>query len=193
MKTLTIECSSSQGSVSLSKDGEILEHRTFENPRGRGSQVFSILEDVVAGAGRIESVLVGTGPGSYNALRSSIAVAWGIAKARDATLGGICSLLGYEAEEYQILGDARANQWFFGHVKAGRLVVPIELLTPAEVRARLQSGTPIYTTGAACEQAIPASPDARWLVRHIKQAGAAEPVYLKPPHITTSRRAAVGG
>ena len=192
MKTLTIECSGSQGSVSLSKDEEILEHRTFPNPRGRGSEVFSILEEVVSSAQDIDSVLVGTGPGSYNALRSSIAAAWGIAKARDATLGGICSLLGYEAEEYYVIGDARANQWFFGHVKAGCLVVPIELLTPADAQARLQSGIPVYTTGAACVEAIPASPDACWLSRHINQAGAAEPIYLKPPHITKSRREAGG-
>lgn len=187
MKTLTIECSTSQGSVSLSKGDEILDHRTFENPRGRGSAVFTILEDLILTAGPIDSVLVGTGPGSYNALRSSIAAAWGIAKARGAKLSGICSLLGYEADEYQVLGDARANQWFFGHVKEGALVAPIELLTPADARSRLLSGIPVYTTGAACEQAVPALPDARWLVRHIKQAGAAEPIYLKPPHITKSR------
>jgi hypothetical protein len=78
-------------------------------------------------------------------------------------------------------------------VKAGCLVVPIELLTPADAQARLQSGIPVYTTGAACVEAIPASPDACWLSRHINQAGAAEPIYLKPPHITKSRREAGGG
>ena len=188
MTTLTIECSTSTGSVALMQGQAVLQAQTFENPRGRGSLLFSVLEETLTRTDKIDQVLVGTGPGSYNALRSSIAAGWGIAKARGAKLGGLCSLLGYDADEYYVIGDARANQWFFGHVMSGRLVSPVELLAPSEVALRMQKGIKIFSTGAVMEDAIIQSPEACILALLADQAGPAEPFYLKPPHITKSSR-----
>ena len=113
MRILTIECSSSVGSVSLTENDHPIIERSFENPRGRGALLFTVLEEVLADSGQFDLVLVGTGPGSYNALRSSIAAAWGIAKARKIQVQGLCSVLGYDAPEYFVVGDARSNQFFF--------------------------------------------------------------------------------
>ncbi len=188
MTTLTIECSSNKGSIALTRDQDLLHAQTFENPRGRGSLLFSVLEETLSLTEKIDQVLVGTGPGSYNALRSSIAAGWGIAKAQGAKLGGLCSLLGYDADEYYVIGDARANQWFFGHVKSGCLVSPVELFAPTEVALRMQKGIKIFSTGAVMEDAIIQSPEACILALRADQAGPAEPFYLKPPHITKSSR-----
>ena len=187
MRTLTIECSSSVGSVALTENNHSIITRSFENPRGRGTMLFSVLEEVIADSKAFDRVLVGTGPGSYNALRSSIAAAWGIAKARRIQVSGISSVLGYEAGEYFVVGDARSNQCFFGHVLKGRLTSPLELLNPETASSRLIAGIPVYSTGANLLDAEIIHPSASTLARHADQAGLAEPIYLKPPHITPSR------
>ncbi len=67
-----------------------------ETPRGRGGALFAALEEILSGAGPLERVVVGIGPGSYNGIRSAIAVAWGIAQARRIPLVGLSSLLGLD-------------------------------------------------------------------------------------------------
>ena len=129
-------------------------------------------------------MLVGTGPGSYNSLRASIAAAWGIARARSIPLKGICSLLGYEPLEYHVLGDARANQWFHTHIRDGHLMATPALLPPDEAMSQLKPDIPVFTTSPQIENAQYLSPQAICLAHRVSQAGPAEPIYLKPPHIT---------
>lgn len=186
MKILTIENSCSQGSISLTSDGVLVRSEVFANPRGRGSEFFNALASSVEPG--LDLVLVGTGPGSYNGLRASIAAAWGLACARGIRLAGICSLLGFAEPEYFVAGDARAGQWFFAHVSAGEFAEPTELLAPANILPRLQAGIPLFTTTAlpGLENAVVGCPRAEILARHVALAGPAEPIYLKPPHISRS-------
>ena len=184
MTILTIECSSATGSIALTLDGEVLHECSFENPRGRGTAFFESLEKTSRHIDSLDLVLVGIGPGSYNSLRVSIAAAWGISLAQSAPLQGICSLLGYEPQEYHVLGDARANQWFHAHILDGRLASPPALLTPDEATSRLTPGAPVFSTSPLIEHAHCASPQSIYLARRAAQAGPAEPIYLKPPHIT---------
>jgi len=184
MTILTIECSSATGSIALIRDGETLHECSFENPRGRGTAFFESLEKTSLHIESLDLVLVGIGPGSYNSLRVSIAAAWGIARSQSAPLQGICSLLGYEPQEYHVLGDARANQWFHAHILDGRLASPPALLTPDEAKSRLTPGAPVFSTSPLLEHAHCASPQSIHLARRAAQAGPAEPIYLKPPHIT---------
>ena len=188
MTILTIECSSATGSIALTRDSEVLHECSFENPRGRGTAFFESLEKTNRHIDSLDLVLVGTGPGSYNSLRASIAAAWGLARARSAPFQGICSLLGYEPQEYHVLGDARANQWFHAHILHGHLASPPALLTPDEAKSRLTPGVPVFTTSPLIEHAHCASPQAIHLARRATQAGHAEPIYLKPPHITNPAR-----
>jgi len=184
MRVLAIECSAGSGSVAVCEDGRVLAEEEFENPRGRGVEFFAALQSVVERRGDFECVLVGTGPGGYNALRSGIGAALGVARARGVPLLGVCSLLGYDSPEYHVVGDARAGQWFFAHVKEGRLVGAPVLVAPGEALASAVPGIPLFSTGVAADRACLEAPRARFLARHTSQAGAAEPVYLKPPHIT---------
>jgi tRNA threonylcarbamoyl adenosine modification protein YeaZ len=186
MTILTIECSSAIGSIALTKGGEVLHECSFENPRGRGTAFFEALANASRHIEALDLVLVGTGPGSYNSLRASIAAAWGLARARSARLQGICSLLGYEPAEYHVLGDARANQWFHAHIRNGHLAAAPALLTPDEALAQLTPGVPVFSTSSLRYQATLASPQAIHLALRAPQAGPAEPIYLKPPHITKS-------
>lgn len=184
MKILAIECSSASGSIALVEAGRIYWELVFENPRGRGGEFFAALEEASVRCDDFERVLVGTGPGSYNGLRASIAAAWGLARARGAPLQGIASVFGYDAAEYVVLGDARAGQWFFAHVRDGRLVRDIGLLSPEEARRAIPSGLPVFTTSPLMDSACYECPRARFFPARIDEAGPAEPIYLKPPHIT---------
>lgn len=184
MTTLAIECSSSIGSIAIIHHTQVLYNCSFENPRGRGSAFFAALEKTRPHIESLDLVLVGTGPGSYNSLRASIAAAWGLARARSTPLQGICSLLGYDAPEYHVLGDARAGQWFHAHVQNERLSAPPELLPPAQAMARLKPGVPVFTTSPLLDGAHGEYPQALILARRAAQAGPPDPIYLKPPHIT---------
>jgi tRNA A37 threonylcarbamoyladenosine modification protein TsaB len=144
------------------------------------------LENAVSRCGDFAQILVGTGPGSYNSLRASIATAWGLAKARRVPLKGIPSIFGYDAPEYFVIGDARAGQWFLAHVRGGVLVTPIDLLPPEDATARLANGIPVFSTSPMLDSACYEAPHARFLARHPNQFGLADPIYLKPPHITKS-------
>ena len=186
MKTLAIECSSSRGSIAVTDGDHPGFSLDFENPRGRGGEFFSALKEAVSCCGDFDQVLVGTGPGSYNGLRASIAAAWGLARARGAVLKGIPSVFGYDAPEYFVLGDARAGQWFFAHIRHGVLASPIELLPPEQAAARLAYGIPVFSTSPMLDSACCEAPQARFFIRHLQQSGPAEPIYLKPPHITKS-------
>ena len=67
-------------------------------------------------------MIVGVGPGSYNGIRSAIAVAWGIATARKIPLVGISSVLGLDDGEYFAVGDARRRQYFLARVRRGNFI-----------------------------------------------------------------------
>lgn len=184
MKLLAIECSSASGSIALVEDGRTHWELVFENPRGRGGEFFAALEESAIRSDDFEGVLVGTGPGSYNGLRASIAAAWGLARARGVPLQGVPSVFGYDAAEYVVLGDARAGQWFFALVRDGCLVGDIALLAPEAAQSAIPSGLPVFTTSPLLEFACFECPRARFLPNRLDQAGPAEPIYLKPPHIT---------
>ena len=186
MNMLAIECSCQQGSLAVLKDGSVVGSWEFENPRGRGSELFARLESALGGKWRPDLVVVGTGPGSYNGLRTSIAAAWGIARACGARLAGGASLLGYDAPEYFVAGDARAGQWFLAHVANGKFLLPPALYSPGEARAILKPETPVFTTSVLQDlpEAIAAPPRAAILAVRDFVEGPPVPFYLKPPHIT---------
>lgn len=186
MKTLSIECSCGRGSIAVTDGDRHFFSLEFEIPRGRGVEFFVALEEAVCRCDDFEQVLVGTGPGSYNGLRASIAAAWGLSKTRGAVLKGIPSVFGYDAPEYFVIGDARAGQWFLAHVRGGVLVTPIDLLPPEQATAHLATGLPVFSTSPMLDSACYEAPHARFLARHPNQFGPADPIYLKPPHITKS-------
>jgi hypothetical protein len=72
----------------------------------------------------------------------------------------------------------------FAQVRDGRLVRDIGLLSPEEARRAIPSGLPVFTTSPLMESACYECPRARFFPARIDQAGPAEPIYLKPPHIT---------
>ena len=183
-----MENSGLAGSVALVCDGKVEGVETFASPRGRGTGLFAAMTSMARPG--VDLVLVGTGPGGYNGLRSSIAAAWGFARARKISVGGVCSLLGFDAPDYFVLGDARAGEWFCARVTNGHLIGTPELLPPDVAIARLGTEVPVFCTTALAGldgldgRVVVQCPRAEVLASRAEQAGPAEPVYLKPPHIT---------
>lgn len=183
MKLLAIECSTAQGSVARVEGECIVEEVVFESPRGRGAALFTALEDILKGW-EPDGVVVGTGPGSYNGIRIAIAAGWGVARSRGIPARGVLSVLGFSEENFTLLGDARAGQWFVAKVSGGVSNGEPELIPQGQVpeHERLITTTELGISGAAVLR-----PRASLLARHWETAGKLEPVYLKPPHITAPR------
>ena len=59
MTILSIECSSATGSIALLRDGDILHHISFDNPRGRGTAFFGALQESNRHIELLDLVLVG--------------------------------------------------------------------------------------------------------------------------------------
>lgn len=185
MTILALECSCATGSVAILSGGEVLAEKTFETPRGRGAALFPALESLLRIA-KPDALVVGTGPGSYNGLRAAVAVAWGISRSLGIDCHGVPSVLGFDATDYTVLGDARAGQLFVARVRGGRLDGEPFLCTPDEA-AEIE-GTVFSVSAVPGIRATPAMPQARMLAGRREAFGAPTPIYLKPPHITASRR-----
>jgi len=187
MKTLAIESSGPLGSIAVVEDGHPGVSWEFDSPRGRGGEIFPALEAAVARIGRADIVVVGTGPGGYNGLRMSAAAAWGVATAHGARLFGVPSLLGHDAPDYFVAGDARGGRWFVARITGGRIVAAPELMDPDAALATLAPGVPVFCPGgplAGLPGALFVAPKAEILARRTDAFGEPSPCYLKPPHIT---------
>lgn len=187
MNILAIESSGPEGSVAVLTDNTLLDSWNFSSPRGRGGSLFPALETAFAQSRHPDIVLVGTGPGGYNGLRMSAAAAWGIAKVHGAQLVGVPSLLGYQAAEYFVAGDARGGQWYLARVANARFLMDPVLIFPEQAEDMLVPGIPVFTPGGELP-GIPGSiceaPQAGILALHKHAFGDPHPIYLKPPHIT---------
>ena len=197
MKVLAIETSSASASIAVAAHGEIVAVHRFDAPRGRGAEVFTLLDEMRAAWTGIDRLAIGLGPGSYNGLRVACALAGSIQMALGVELAAApsCCLLDVKGRNYRSVGDARGGRVWFATVEDHRLAGEIELLPPDECLCRLgASPAPVYRVGeiSGFECLRAAAPDAAVLAmlapslppadpRHL------EPIYLKPPHITMPR------
>ncbi len=190
---LALDSSASTGSVALvGNDGKPVRELAVETPRGRGGRMFSALEEILSDAPRIDRVVVGTGPGSYNGLRASISAGWGIAFARGVPIVGVSSLLGLADGEYLAAGDARRGQFYFAHVVDGKFASDPVLLDADSLSVAVARGSlPVHVPGEITflPTARVLFPSATRLARIGARAlaGVPEPLYLKPACITMPR------
>jgi tRNA threonylcarbamoyladenosine biosynthesis protein TsaB len=189
---LSLDASTTRGSIALVNDGQIVKEIFFDFPRGRGGALFSALRDILSRPAEPKSVIVGVGPGSYNGIRAAIAVAWGIATAREIPLVGISSLLGLGEGSYCAVGDARRGQYYFARVCDGELQGEPELLSKDQLVAAVRPipEYPVFSPVGIefLPKAVIQTPSAARLARlasGLKPGGLPQPIYLKAPHITT--------
>lgn len=197
MKVLALDTSSAQASVAVVSDGAVLAASRFEAPRGRGAELFAVLEDLRASWQGLDRMAIGAGPGSYNGLRVACAVAnsFQLALGCEVVVApSVCTLPVGEAH-YFVTGDARGARAYWAEVRERKLVSDIALLDAEELTRHLGvTRGAVYRIGAlAGAESIPATaPDAGVLASlapSLTPCAPAEitPIYLKPPHITLPR------
>ncbi len=197
MKILAVETSSAAASVAVADDSHIVVARSFEAPRGRGAEVFSLLEELRPTWNGLDRIAIGLGPGSYNGLRLACAVAgsFELALGIDIVTAPSPCLLDTEEPHYFATGDARGGRVYWAEVRERKLCGEILLIGHDELREKvLTASAPVYRVGpiAGAEHLSAAAPSANVLARiapslPVVDPRYLEPIYLKPPHITTPR------
>lgn len=197
MKVLALDTSSAAAGVAVAQDGTIVAARRFEAPRGRGAELFTVLEEMRDAWRGLDRLAVGIGPGSYNGLRVACAVAGSfqlVLGCEVVTAPSVC-LLPVDDEHHFVTGDARGARAYWAEVRGRKLMEAIALLDATELAQKLgQTTRPVYRIGNLPGQdAIPpSSPDAALLACLAPQLAPCSPaeiapIYLKPPHITQPR------
>lgn len=202
---LALDSSTENGSAALVAGDRTVREIEFPGGRSRAggaAHALATLAEV-----EVRAVVVGLGPGSYNGIRSAVALAWGFARARKIRLSGIPSLLCIAPGEFLAAGDARQSQFYFAHVRDWEFVTPPELVTQAGLLERMAAhptlevlvpsalGLPRerVSTPRAALLAHVSCMNRPALAQPTSDSGSTAPIpipiplYLKPPHVTTPR------
>ena len=194
MKVLAVELSSAAGSVAVADDGAIVCSRCFEAPRGRGAEVFAILEELRPHWLGLDRLALGIGPGSYNGLRVACALAQSFEMSLGIDLVAVPSpcLLDVSVPHYFAAGDARGGTVYVAEVRDRQLCGEI-LMIPRDGFSGFATAenVPVFRVGeiSGAEFLPVARPDATILAQLAPELSASDPasilpIYLKPPHIT---------
>ncbi|MGA1123198.1 MAG: tRNA threonylcarbamoyladenosine biosynthesis protein TsaB [Chthoniobacterales bacterium] len=199
MKILAMEISTLAGSIAVAEGGRLVAERRFACDRGRGSEVFAALAATRPAWKGAEIIAVGIGPGSYNGLRISCAIAASLQMATGAAIRISPSpcLLPTEETHFLVCGDARGGRAWCAEVRRRRLCGEVALLPYEEVGKLAGGALPVWRTGPlpGGEEIHPCAPEAAVLALlapdlPTTEVGRIEPIYLKPPHITMPRQTA---
>ena len=204
---LAIETSTPRGSVARYEDGRPVEVIEFTSDRSHNSVIFAPLAAALK-TGPPDLIVVGTGPGSYSGIRVGIAAGLGISLAHGVPLIGLPSLTAfgeaYALERYAITGDARRGSWWYAEVESGQLVLPPIVDDEAATAARTAmypgqlftldaSGPPFCLARSVRPRAdVLACRAASLTIEAVARLAAleTEPLYLRAPFITVSRKPA---
>ena len=201
MKILALDSSTSVSSVAFvntqGEESNILFRSDVAHRRSDSSSLFEGLQSAVSNCGLPEALCVGLGPGSYNGLRAAIAAARAFATALELPLYALPSPIALPGPDsgFWAVGDARGGHYWVSCIASGNFLQEPHLRSPSEIVQTLQahpsfpvlSATPL----AGLENLTLATPDAGRLAILAEKAdpcvATPEPLYLKPPHITTPR------
>lgn len=202
MILLAIETSVPKASLSLWVNDRILFSTAWEAERNHDAYLFPALEqalDALPADSTIDYVLVGAGPGSYGGVRVALAAGVGIATVTGAKLVAVESWAQLAEGNACVVADARRGGWTVRHPDG-----QIEVLTPEQLSAL---NVPLYSTeapgalesrgitGVQKEGLVPTAEGiiCTWLSLTPEQQSEAEnkpaePIYVRPPHITAAVR-----
>lgn len=204
MNLLAIETSVPHASLCLYRDGQFAADAHWEAERNHDEFLFPALQRALEELGEctaLDAVLVGAGPGSYGGVRVALAAGVGVSLVRGASLVAVPSWDQLARDGASIVSNARRGGWTLRKPDG-----TIDVINYNELERLAAAGTPVYSVEDAEHMRgtrIPAEhcglqPTARGLVetwlgmddaaRAALAAKPAEPIYVRPPHITNAHR-----
>lgn len=201
MNILAIETSVPQASLCLSLGEKLVFATRWEAERNHDAHLFPALQGAMDALGDLplDYILVGAGPGSYGGVRVALAAGVGIASVTGARLVAVESWAQLAEPGACVVADARRGGWTVRQPD-GR----IEVLSPEQLQALT---CPVFSTEARGKlahlnlfdlQKEALHPTAEGLVstwlgmsseaQASLAAKPAEPIYVRPPHITAAVR-----
>ncbi len=203
MNILAIECSQASASLCLAIDGKIVFSESWVAERNHDSYLFPNLQTALStlGDAPLNKILVGAGPGSYGGIRVALAAAVGIAAVKGSAVVAVGSWDSLATHGEIIISDARRGGWTMRYPD-GKITVK----NTEELKAELAEDTVLYTIepestlkkhglAAAQYSLIPTAQGlvSTWFSLSAEQqaelaAKPAEPIYVRPPHITEAKR-----
>ncbi|MBR5879587.1 MAG: tRNA (adenosine(37)-N6)-threonylcarbamoyltransferase complex dimerization subunit type 1 TsaB [Akkermansia sp.] len=202
MNILAIETSVPQASLCLYAKGCIKFSTSWHAERNHDAHLFPALQqalDCLTDADNIDYILVGAGPGSYGGVRVALAAGVGISTVTNAHLVAVESWAQLATQDTCVVADARRGGWTVrypdGHIdvlsteQLQQLPQPLYSVEPAGV---------LEAKGMTNVQKEGLIPTAEGLVdtwlemteaeREILAGKPAEPIYVRPPHITAAAK-----
>mgnify|MGYP002622099562 CR=1 FL=1 len=200
---LAIECSTPHASLAVVRDGETVYEGGFESDRHHHALLFAPLQKALGaiGDGKIDEIIVGTGPGSYSGTRVGIAAAQGVGLVHGCGVVGLSSLLALGLEEGLVVGDARrGSAWW---VRLGEGLPEPQLVEVAELSQMIDG--PVHALEDLSRLALPGKTEVRQVVPTAAALASAwrgldeptrdrlrveppQPAYLRPPHSTAAKQ-----
>lgn len=212
-KVLVIETSTPSASIALAAEGEIVTEMSFSSDRRHNAALFQPLEKIIEtyGAHSFEAVFVGSGPGSYSGTRVGIAAAQGAALVSACKVIAIPSILAVSeaisGQQCIAVGDARRGSYWVAKISDRQLVNEPELTDEigldSAINQAKKSSAVVFCMESIKGKEIPlAKPSASGLWQAWQSAPPKtraqwagkipQPIYLKPPHITPSKKKVFG-
>lgn len=206
---LTIETSTDAASIALAIDSVIVEEQSFASDRRHNSLLFQPLEKILKkyNSPVLSAILVGSGPGSYSGTRVGIAAAQGAAIISGAKAISVPSILATreasEAGKCIAMGDARRGSYWLAEIENGQLssgpTLTDEKGLDTAISNANKTGIPYFCMEKIRGKEITVSqPSATGIwqawqsatqeTRDSWTAQIPQPIYLKPPHITPSKK-----
>lgn len=210
---LIIETSTEAASIAVVMDDEIVGEKSFVSDRRHNALLFEPLSELLAehGSNGFEAVLVGGGPGSYSGTRVGIATAQGAALVAGCKAVAIPSILAtreaVSGEACLAVGDARRGSYWHCRIEGGRLLEDPQLTDSigfdSTLASAASSGLEVFCMEPVKGKSLTLSrPTASGLWKAWQAADATtrahwagkvpQPIYLKPPHVTPSKKQVFG-
>ncbi len=204
MNILALECSSSHASLALHAPCSV-EH-AWTAGRNHDAFLFPALREALRSLAEDDDlpfILVGAGPGSYGGVRVALATAVGVALVRHSRVVSIPSWEPLVASSgCRMLSNARRGDWALygagGDIEVFNSADPIRHLVEQGEDIRSGEASPLLAGAGIVLQHTDLVPTAGQLIdfwlslspekREELAAKPAEPLYVRPPHITEARR-----
>lgn len=201
MNILAIETSVPHASLCLQTGDKVIFCAEWDAERNHDSHLFPALRNALDALNnqKLDYVLVGAGPGSYGGVRVALAAGVGIATVTGAKLVAVESWAQLAEPGCCVVADARRGGWTVRHPDAH-----IEVLSPEALQALpcpvISTEPPGKLSHLNLKALVKenAQPCAQGLVqtwtfmsdeqRREAEEKPAEPIYVRPPHITAAAR-----